>query len=76
MIYRFSYFFDKHENEQEFSIEMDNEKEAVLNFLDKMTQKYGVEKMKNIQFACLKSDGTYFIDENKKEELNMILRGL
>jgi len=75
MEYRFKYFFNRSESEQSMTIENENEKDAVLNFLDTLTQKFGLEKMRTIEFSCVISNGKFFTDDDKLEEKMLIQNG-
>ena len=66
MIYTFSYFFKREEEEKEIIIEADTDREAVLKFFEKV----GI-----CEFGCIKKDGTFFTDDNYKHEKELIVKG-
>ena len=66
MNYKFNYFFDRKESEQNIEIEAENDTQAVMNFYDKV----GIA-----EFGCIRADGSFFTDDKFPKTKAKIIMG-
>jgi hypothetical protein len=66
MKYKFNYFFERSEPEQNVEIEAENDTQAVMRFFDE----YGIA-----EFGCIRADGKHFTDDKFPESKHQIMVG-